>query len=860
MRFRTILTITVAALITAVVAATVGAVFMVLERTAREELARDLARSAAAFTELEGFSESLHRAQGQVMAGEPRLKAVTSAEDVTSNTVFDVAVELRKGIRSDLFLFTDARGLLLADASDANAHGVVMIDQPLVAKALEAGASSGIWQRASRVYQIQGRRISLGQEALGVLVIGYEIDDRFASAIERQTGSAVVLELADRIIARSPFSAHLGVSDSALALALSRVPTGASTPTELMIGGSRLLATAHVAPAVTDGTPLRFVVVRSLDQALASARSVQKVLLLIAAIALAFASLVVLAISRALSRPVDRLLAFIRRVGAGALDERIRAEGPLEMRALGGALNAMVCELAESREQVAKKEQLEKELEIGARIQTGLRDANEGLRKARDEAEAAKRGTQLILDNMGQGFLMVDVDGVVAEGRSAVVEAWLGPFPRGARIWEYIGTVDREVGMSLELGWSALKDDVLPVELVIYQMPQRLALGERHYQFSYCPILEGAQVTNMVIVISDSTVIVERERVEAAHSELVSVLHHAMKDRPGFFEFVDEANEMVQIVSSGEYANRSELMRIVHTLKGNCGLVGIASFAKYCHELETRMLESERPLAVSEREQFRCAWAGVSARLAMFTGSSGAEKIEIAAAEYRALKEALAEAVPHAELLKMTEEWRYQPTSLRLERIAGQASALATRLDKGELKIVIEDNTVRIAPAKWSRFWGAFVHVVRNAVDHGIESAEERVARGKPEAGLLLLRTALVDEEVLVEIRDDGRGIDWAAIADKARHLGLPSITHDDLVEALFADGLSTRDEATEVSGRGVGMGAVRAVCRELGGVVRVESTLHAGTLIQFRIPRVNAVLSASVPPRPAPASSRDCH
>jgi len=849
MRFRTILTLTVAALIAAVVAATVGAVFIVLERSAREQLASDLARSAAAFDELERFSESLHRAEGHVMADEPRLKAVTSAEDVTADTVFDVAVDLQKGIRSDLFLFTDARGVLLADTSDAGAHGAVMAREPLIEKALEAGESSGIWERSRHVYQIEARRISLGQDSLGALAIGYEIDDRFASAIERQTGSAIVLELGDRIVARSPFATRLGVPDSELSRALGRVHTGASTPTQLNIGGIRLLATAHVAPGGADGTPLRFVVVRSLDQALASARSIQKVLFVIAGIALVLASLVALVISRALSRPVDRLLAFIGRVGAGSLDQRIQAEGPSEMRTLGDALNQMVHELADSREQVAKKEQLEKELEIGARIQSGLRDANESLRKARDEAEAAKRGTQLILDNMGQGFLVVDPDGVVAEERSAIVDTWLGRFPPGSRIWEYVAGVDQSVAASFELGWSALKDDFFPIELVIHQLPQRLTIGERHYQFAYCPIFEGERVTNVVTVISDCTVAVERERMEANHSELVRVLNHAIEDRRGFIEFFEEANEMVRLVSSGTLET-TELKRLVHTLKGNCALVGITTFSQHCHDLETRMLEAGGAMTEDEREQFTTVWAGVSARLAMFTGKSGAEKLELTVVEYQAFKTALARLKPHGELLAMCEEWPHEPTAQRLERVAGHATQLAARLDKGPLRITIEDNGLRLPPAKWARFWSAFVHVVRNAVDHGIETPSERAAHGKPPEGHLTLRTALIEGDIIVEIRDDGKGIDWAAIAERARRLGLPSSTHSDLVEALFTDGLSTREEATAESGRGVGMAAVRAVCIELGGSIRVDSTPHRGTLIQFRIPRAAPTSLTLDPPQ----------
>jgi chemotaxis protein histidine kinase CheA len=87
-------------------------------------------------------------------------------------------------------------------------------------------------------------------------------------------------------------------------------------------------------------------------------------------------------------------------------------------------------------------------------------------------------------------------------------------------------------------------------------------------------------------------------------------------------------------------------------------------------------------------------------------------------------------------------------------------------------------------------------------------------------------------------MRDDGAGVDWDAVAARAAAKGLPHDSPRDLVEALFADGLSTRDEASLTSGRGTGMGALRASVRELGGAVEVTSTRGQGTVLTFRFPR----------------------
>ena len=101
--------------------------------------------------------------------------------------------------------------------------------------------------------------------------------------------------------------------------------------------------------------------------------------------------------------------------------------------------------------------------------------------------------------------------------------------------------------------------------------------------------------------------------------------------------------------------------------------------------------------------------------------------------------------------------------------------------------------------------------------------------------------------EMVVE--DDGRGIDWTRVGARAAQQGLPCATEEDAHEALFASGLSTADRATAVSGRGVGMAAVREAFRRLGGDVRIESRLGGGTRVVCRVPNVSLASRAADTP-----------
>ena len=104
----------------------------------------------------------------------------------------------------------------------------------------------------------------------------------------------------------------------------------------------------------------------------------------------------------------------------------------------------------------------------------------------------------------------------------------------------------------------------------------------------------------------------------------------------------------------------------------------------------------------------------------------------------------------------------------------------------------------------------------------------------------LTFEASLQGESFVVEIADDGAGIDWQKLAEEARRRGLVTDTQEDLVEVLFADGLSTRRSANEISGRGIGMGAVRGTCEALGGRVEVDSVRGEGTRVRCVFPRSN--------------------
>ena len=142
-------------------------------------------------------------------------------------------------------------------------------------------------------------------------------------------------------------------------------------------------------------------------------------------------------------------------------------------------------------------------------------------------------------------------------------------------------------------------------------------------------------------------------------------------------------------------------------------------------------------------------------------------------------------------------------------------------------------------------------HLVRNAIDHGIESPADRLAAGKPATGVLTLRAYHAGGQVMVEVRDDGAGINPQRVAAKALERGLKTpeqleaMATGDLLNLVFLPGFSTAAAVTNVSGRGVGMDVVRSNIESIGGAVEVESEVGRGTTWRLRIPLTLAIMPA---------------
>jgi two-component system chemotaxis sensor kinase CheA len=204
------------------------------------------------------------------------------------------------------------------------------------------------------------------------------------------------------------------------------------------------------------------------------------------------------------------------------------------------------------------------------------------------------------------------------------------------------------------------------------------------------------------------------------------------------------------------------------------------------------------------------------------------------------------------ELQSAVMDVRMLPLSVAFGRFPRLVRDLGRRLGK-TIELVTEGGDTMADKDVIEALGDPLVHLVRNSLDHGIETAGERIAAGKQGAARLTLSAVADGDAVLVEVADDGRGVDPERVKRKAYEKGLiseeelESLTETEAVDLVFRAGFSTADQVSDLSGRGVGMDAVRASVEKLGGTVTMRSKLGQGTSTRLRLPLSMAVTQVMV-------------
>jgi two-component system chemotaxis sensor kinase CheA len=474
-----------------------------------------------------------------------------------------------------------------------------------------------------------------------------------------------------------------------------------------------------------------------------------------------------------------------------------------------------------------------------------------------------QRDMRLILNNLHEGLVTIDLDGRMSGETSRAIKEWFTAPEEGEEFATWIAIRDPAFSEWFALALESVREGVLPAAVALAQLPTRLKDGKRTYAVQYqmmtnCgdgsvsaegpPLLHaGSEVGDgvlekILVVITDISELLASQVAERHQNDLLQVFQHMMHDKAGFLEFLTEADCIVRSLKDGHYDDLDHLKRLIHTLKGNSSIFGMQQVSDICHSFETEMAEQGEALPEKGLAELDRTWSQIRSDVEKLMGETQDGRIEIGNSEYDAILKAVRASVGATALSRMIESWRLEPAGRRLVRIEQQIRGIAERMGKNNVAVSIQPNGLRLNSEHFAPFWSAFIHVLRNTVDHGIEAQEERRRRGKPEQSLIRVSTAIEGDSFVVTVDDDGPGVDWERLQNNAAELGVAGSACAESVDLLCLPGVSSKDIVTELSGRGFGMAAIADACRALGGTIEVKSERGIGTSIGFVFPKDQSV------------------
>lgn len=515
------------------------------------------------------------------------------------------------------------------------------------------------------------------------------------------------------------------------------------------------------------------------------------------------------------TRPLGALSRAADALASGDRTVRVDVQSNDEVEVLASSFNQMVAELRVSYDKLEER--------VAERTQ---------------ELAARNRDMKKVFENVDQGFITLDREAIMTVERSAVVDLWFGSYDKPTSFVEFLKASDAKFSEYFYLAWDALTDGFLPLELCLQQLPSSLTVGEQVFLVSYSPLVSSPEEAEadpdawdgVLVVIADVTERIAFEKAQAEMQEVGNAIKAILNDRQGFTDFYKETTRQVSQVSEGEFdSDLPRLKRCVHTIKGNTGIFGFKAISTLCHEIEDEMEELDDVPSGQMKGELNERWEKLGSTIGMLIGDSKEDSIAISGDNYADLLTKL-QAVKGTELFDWVFSWQLEAMEKPLERLAVRSREIARQLGVSDLKTEVRsEKHLFLDSGYWSPFWSELVHVIRNAVGHGLSKDVEN------SAPTMSFAASQVDEFVKIEVRDNGVGIDWERVREKARNSGLPAASHSDLVDALFHDGLSTQTDVTSTAGRGVGMSAVKERVLAMDGTIDVYSVPGKGTTFCFK-------------------------
>jgi two-component system chemotaxis sensor kinase CheA len=499
------------------------------------------------------------------------------------------------------------------------------------------------------------------------------------------------------------------------------------------------------------------------------------------------------------------------------------------------------------------------------------------------EARIQERTLEIrnLLNNTDEGIFSITPAGTIQPGWSSATQRMLGPIgpdtnflakltPNPAVQQTIRSTFEMLSDSGILLDWddmtrfipkefNPLPDPSIPAEF------QPSADSWLRARFLPLYATDGNRIEDIMVILQDITEEKAlREATNRSRSWQETVVQ-VLQNRETYDQFVRDARELIQqardtITGAGipTHDSINSVFRAIHTIKGTAGLFGLGGLAQLAHAAEdclqalradpsTGISEARRHEILSRMDSVQQSLDDHDKKMLELLGIvRGEPTVAVPETKLAWVEQDVLKYVPansRARVRSALSALRRIPVARLLRKYASLVELTGTKLGKS-VKFVIEDpDQVEVSMDYFKRLDPAFLHLVRNSLDHGVEAPEERDRLGKDSMAQIKLSCRIVDGRIQFQVSDDGRGINVDRVRDSAIAKGLLTVDSArntapaDIVRLIFAPGFSSADTVSDLSGRGVGLDMVKATADSLRGKVRVATRRGRGTTFTLSFP-----------------------
>jgi len=471
-----------------------------------------------------------------------------------------------------------------------------------------------------------------------------------------------------------------------------------------------------------------------------------------------------------------------------------------------------------------------------------------------DTIEEKDRNINSLLSALPFGLFYFDEKGKISDEKSQVTTKMFSNFEKNESVLDFFSSNGADCS-SVKKVIDVIYKNLLPFGSAAKLLPSRLEVKDNgssklidltFKKHAY----QDDKIERVIVLAEDVTKKVESFKKNQMLTEKVNRVSKASEDLAGFKEFMNAGKSLYQAILFWHKKNDINLVtlkRDLHSLKGCVEVYGFSECSQQIHELESALSEgvldtSKESFFEKVDESFSLFNKYVDELCELLAINSSNELKQFSISKIDKIKQLILQD-NKKELVEAFYDLDKFPIDRILNKYTSYAIQILSKLEDKKALIEFAPDSAELTYSEAQKIDTPLMHIIRNSIDHGIESTSERLDKSKPESGKVKIRALRDQGFITLEVSDDGRGIDGELLSNKALEKGVwttdqkDNSTLQDKINLIFMPSFSSKDEVSEVSGRGVGMDAVKDSLESMGGSIQVDTTIGSGTHFYLKIP-----------------------